>query len=113
MSGESTVKLPNSMTFDELIGAGNTPDQARIIMNKRVFGDNHEVDAQGKPIEQGKGSAKQPTPQHLAALQLANDRKLHHAQGGAGIGSDVIAQAVAAGVQAGLAAAKDKEADTL
>lgn len=36
-----------------------------------VFGEGHRVDASGSPIENGKGSAAQPTAQHQQALAIS------------------------------------------
>lgn len=106
MSGESTVKLPNAMSYDELLNEGKSPEQAKKIMAERVFGVNFPIDEKGNPIERGKGSKLQPTSQHVEALRVANDRALH--KSGGGVSSDVISAAVAAGVQAGLSAAKEE-----
>ena len=44
---------------------------------KVVFGHNAQMDPEtGRPIEQGLGSAKNPTASHLRALQLDEARKL-------------------------------------
>ena len=41
-----------------------------------VFGHNVQIDPEtDKPIEQGLGSAKQPTASHLAALRLEEARR--------------------------------------
>jgi len=100
-----TVKLPNALTYDELVGEGKSPEAARRIMNDRVFGVGHKVDEDGKPIEQGLGSPGHETHQHKEALRLANERKAHANPNSA----DVIASAVAAGVKAGIAAAKEDQ----
>lgn len=122
-----TVKLPNALTVAELMGEGKSLEQAQHIMRERVFGVNYSKDKEGQPVENGLGSALQPTKQHLDALKIALEREAHgvpasglnqkdliaavvaavQASGGSNSGADVIAQAVAAGVQAGLAAAKE------
>jgi len=109
-----TTKLPNALTLEELVGEGKTVEQAHAILADRVFGVNHGKDAEGKPIERGHGSpereaafaAKHPgvKSNHVKALELAEQRK---AQTSGVAQADVIAAAVAAGVQAGLAAAKN------
>lgn len=130
VSDHETVKLPNPLTLEELIGEGKTPEQAQHIMRERVFGVNYSKDAKGDPIENGLGSALQPTKQHLDALKIAKKREAE-GSGGAPLdantlaaavvaavkaagpsndtSADVIAAAVAAGVKAGLAAAKEDE----
>jgi len=95
-----TVKLPNALTRGELIGEGKTPEAADNILNTRVFGVGHKTDDKGKPIEQGMGSPGNETYQHKEALRVALERKAMANPNSA----DVIAAAVAAGVQAGLAA---------
>lgn len=102
-----TVKLPNSLTLDELVGGGMSLEAARRVLRDRVFGVGHKVDEDGKPLEQGLGSPANPTPQHIEALRLATEKKAQTSPNSA----DVIAAAVAAGVKAGLAAAR--EADNL
>lgn len=99
-----TVKLPNAMTYAEIIGAGKSPEEAKKIMNERVFGVGHET-VDGKPVERGRGSPGNETSQHKEALALAQLRKATANPNSA----DVIAAAVAAGVKAGLAAAKEND----
>lgn len=50
-----------------------TPKEAEHKIAKDVFGHDYTADAAGNPIERGKGSALQPTAQHLQALEIAND----------------------------------------
>lgn len=100
-----TVKLPNALTIAELIGEGKTPEVANRIMRERVFGAGFKVNDAGQPVEQGLGSPGHETPQHKEALRLSLERKAHANPNNA----DVIAAAVAAGVKAGLAAAKDEQ----
>ncbi len=100
-------KLPNAMNMNELIAEGKSPEQANKIMHERVFGVGFQRNDKGQPIEQGKGSAAQPTPQHTEALRLTEARKMQKEGGGAT--SEVIAAAVAAGVKAGLAAAREEQ----
>ena len=122
MVEQITVKFPNPATEAELIGAGRTPEEAKRIMNGRVFGVDFKVDENGNPIEQGIGSDANPLKStHLKALEIVKERekaaKPVDIEGiiksitanTTGITPDVIAQAVAAGVQAGLAAAKEAE----
>ena len=115
MAEQFTAKLPNSMTYQELIDEGKTPEQAHEILRKRVFGDNHKLDAQGKVIEQGHGSPAHEarmkergaisTP-HQQALARENERKL---LAGGNANADVIAAAVAAGMKAGAAQIREDE----
>lgn len=101
-----TVKLPNYLTHEDLIASGRTPEQAEHIMNERVFGVGYERHPEtGKPIERGFGSEKQQTQQHLNALAKAAEQAARTNPNSA----EVIAAAVAAGVKAGLAAAKGED----
>lgn len=122
-----TVTLPNPMTVGEMMAKGMTQAQAENKMNEMVFGVGYRRDDKGMPIEVGKGSAAQPTPQHLAALALANSRKAANsnlmtpggiaeivqavlaASAGTTVNADIIAAAVAAGVEAGIKRAADNE----
>lgn len=99
MVEQFAAKLPNAMTEQELIDGGKSPEEARHIMHQRVFGADFKTDADGKPVEKGKGSALQPTPQHVEALARENARNAMVAGHG---NSKVISEAVAAGVKAGL-----------
>lgn len=101
---QTTVKLPNALTLGELMGEGKTTSEAKRIMADRVFGVGHSHDEEGKPVEQGLGSPANPTPQHKEALRLATERKAFSQPNNA----EVIAAAVAAGVKAGLAAAREE-----
>ena len=106
MSGELSAKLPNALTYSDMVANGTPVHEIHEIMHRRVFGDNYKRDNEGRPVEQGMGSAANPTPQHVEALQRAKERQLG---GGQSLDSDVIAKAVAAGVQAGLAHAEKPE----
>lgn len=127
-----TVKLPNALTVAEMIGKGMTPEAAKHRMNELVFGVGYKTDDKGKPLEHGLGSAVQPTSQHLEALRIATERKAQHSgglnmesiaaivamalkaqQGTQVVTPEVIAQAVAAGVMAGLAKGKEDAAEQL
>lgn len=44
-------------------------------MEKEVFGHDVEIGEDGRPIEQGLGSGKKLTAQHLEARRLADQRK--------------------------------------
>lgn len=103
-----TIKLPNSMSVSELVNSGLTMEQAIDEMHKRVFGANYQKGPDGKPIEIGRGSAANPTPEHKEALQLETDRKAAADPNSA----DIIAKAVEAGVKAGLAAATKSKPNT-
>lgn len=102
----SSYKIPNPMTYDELIAEGKSPEVANRIMHEKVFGVNYAKDPDGKPIENGLGSPLNPTKQHLDALRIENERKARSGQQST-TDANVIAAAVAAGVKAGLAAAKE------
>jgi hypothetical protein len=52
---------------------GMEPAQADHRMKQEVFGHDYRTDAAGNPVEQGKGSAAQPTQQHLMAKQIGED----------------------------------------
>lgn len=112
MSGEMVAKLPNAMTYKELIDSGKSPADAQRILRERVFGVGHPTAEDGKPVEIGLGSLHQQkhhpelSGPHKAALAREGERKAMMG-GGAAINADVISAAVAAGVQAGLAAGKD------
>ena len=106
MSGEVLSKLPNALTFEDMVANGMSAAEASDVLHKRVFGDNFRRDAEGKPIEQGMGSTLHPTPQHTEALQRANARSFNPPET---IGADVIAKAVEAGVKAGIAHAEKSE----
>ena len=100
-----TVKLPNALTFAELVGEGKTPEHANRIMHDRVFGVGHAKDDKGKPIEQGHGAPGHETAQHKEALRLATERRAQANPNSA----EVIAAAVAAGIRAGMAAEREAE----
>lgn len=100
-----TVKLPNALTYAGLIGEGKTPEEANRIMHQRVFGADHKKDAAGKPVEQGRGAPGNETAQHKEALRLSLERKAQAQPNNA----DVITAAVAAGIKAGMAAAKEEQ----
>jgi hypothetical protein len=51
-----------------------THAEAERKINEMVFGVGYQVDADGKPIEVGKGSALQPTQQHFEALAKEAER---------------------------------------
>ena len=99
-----TDNCSSPITYAELIAAGKTPEQATKILNERVFGTGHQVNAKGVPVEQGRGSPSNETSQHKEALRISLERKAQAQPNNA----DVIAAAVAAGVKAGLAAAREE-----
>ena len=59
------------MTVDEMVANGISKKEADLEMARRVFGHDVQFDRHGKPIEQGRGSLKQPTEQSFAALLKA------------------------------------------
>lgn len=106
MVEQTTVKLPNAMSKGELMNEGKSEKEADQIMHDRVFGARHARDKEGKVVETGIGSDANPLKStHLAALARETERKAMANPNSA----DVIAKAVAAGVQAGIAAAKEAE----
>ncbi len=64
---------PFPRSANEWMEKGMPADQAEHRMRQEVFGHDHKTDAKGNPIEQGKGSAAQPTAQHLQAKQIGED----------------------------------------
>ena len=105
MPEQVTVKLPNSMSFSELVDSGKSPEEAKRIMHQRVFGDGVQF-KDGKVIEVGLGAPGHETAEHFEALALRKQREAMANPNSA----DVIAAAVAAGVKAGLAS---KEAEAM
>jgi hypothetical protein len=83
----------------EVVDAMSSQERARYKreMEIAVFGVGHEVDANGKPIEQGLGSAKQPTKQHFDALAAEAERQASMGRGSSKIIADAVAAALAAG----------------
>lgn len=65
--------VPFPRSEKEWIDKGRSPEEARQKMRDDVFGVGHKVDATGTPVENGKGSAAQPTAQHQQALAIAQD----------------------------------------
>lgn len=63
------VPFPRNVT--EWMEKGLSPEQATHKMRDDVFGEGHQVDARGEPIETGIGSAHQQTHQHKQALERA------------------------------------------
>lgn len=47
--------------------------EATHKMRQDVFGHDYQIDRAGAPIERGRGSISNQTPQHLQAKQLADD----------------------------------------
>lgn len=92
------VKLPNPMSVGEYMAKGMTFEQATNKMNELVFGVGYQTDSKGKPVERGKGSAAQPTPQHQEALRIAQEHLLAKRGGNATSPQD-IATAVAEAVR--------------
>ena len=108
MVEQVTAKLPNAMTLQELVDGGMSLEDAKHEMNKRVFGHNYRLDAEGNPIEQGFGSEANPQKgPHLAALKLEESRKM---AAGGNANADVIAKAVAAGLVQGARMAREEAA---
>lgn len=57
------------LTVKDFTDKGYSREHGEREVAKLVFGADHKTDAQGRPIEQGKGSALQQTAQHLAELE--------------------------------------------
>jgi hypothetical protein len=66
--------LSLSAVFEAALNKGKTPAEAADLEAEAVFGVGFKRDANGNPIERGKGSKAQQTSQHLAALQKAEGR---------------------------------------
>lgn len=108
VDGANSYKIPNPMTVEELMAEGKTLEQAKHIMAEKVFGVNYSKDKDGNPVENGKGSALQPTQQHLDAIKV-NEIRNQMAGKASSEQAEIIAKAVAAGVQMGMKAARDEE----
>jgi len=54
---------------------GLSKSEARQRVADDVFGVGFKTDSQGRPIEQGIGSAAQPTEQHLKAIERYEGRR--------------------------------------
>lgn len=54
---------------------GMSAEQADHRIKEEVFGQNYQIDAKGKPIETGIGSAQQQTRQHKEALERVGARR--------------------------------------
>ena len=116
MVEQFAAKLPNSMNKAELMEGGMTEEQADFEMQKRVFGADVKFTPEGKPVEQGAGSASHEaklnakgivdTP-HKKALELEAQRLALTGRGQPTTG-DVITAAVTAGVKAGLQAGREE-----
>lgn len=123
MVEQVSYKLPNQMSYAELVAAGKTDEEADRIMHERVFGVGYKLDENGKPIEQGKGGPLQVTAQHVEALRVADERRkasrpvdiasIIEAIGKSQtqMSPELIAAAVAAGVKAAMASSREEVAD--
>lgn len=56
------------MSIEEMVANGISEREAKLEMARRVFGDEVQFDRHGKPIEQGIGSAANPSENHFIAL---------------------------------------------
>jgi hypothetical protein len=65
-----------ALSFSDFQERGLSEAEARHRMNQLVFGHDYQTDAAGTPIETGKGSPSQQTPQHKAALARELERQL-------------------------------------
>lgn len=63
--------------IEKRMSQGHSFEDASAFATKKirddVFGEGHKVDAKGEPIENGKGSASQPTAQHQQALMISQE----------------------------------------
>lgn len=73
MAVVSSERLPMTtttpMTVAEWMEKGLSHKDAVHKVNQKVFGDNYKRDSRGHPIEQGVGSAAQPTQQSIDAYR--------------------------------------------
>jgi hypothetical protein len=63
--------VPFPRNENEWLEKGLSPEQAAKKVADDVFGHGHQVDAKGRPIETGRGSARNPTAQSKQALEIA------------------------------------------
>ena len=75
MSDLNDPDRPGPVVYDRAIEAGKTPKEAEEKLLESIFGVGFQRDAKGRPIEVGKGSAKQQTSQHKMAIEKAEGRK--------------------------------------
>lgn len=61
--------MPFPRNATEWMEKGYSSEAATHKVRQDVFGHDYKVDARGKPIETGIGSAHQQTPQHRGALE--------------------------------------------
>ena len=73
-SAKGGVPFPRSA--NDWIEKGYSPDQAEHKMRQDVFGHDYQTDKSGNPIEKGKGSAAQPTPQHQQELARSQEAEI-------------------------------------
>ena len=73
MAVVSSERLPMTtttpMTVSEFMEKGLSHKEAVHKVNQKVFGENYKRDARGRPIEEGVGSAAQPTQQSIDAYR--------------------------------------------
>lgn len=76
-NGGAPFPRTESEWIEKKMTQGHSFEDARDFAVKKVredvFGEGHKVDAKGNPVENGKGSASQPTAQHQQALMIAQE----------------------------------------
>lgn len=72
----SKAGKPFPRNTTEWMEKGYSLQQAEQRMHQDVFGQDYQTDKAGRPIERGKGSAVQPTPQHQQALAIAQEAEI-------------------------------------
>lgn len=68
--------VPFPRTKDEWIAKGRSPEEAEHKMRQDVFGHDYQTDKSGNPIERGKGSAFQQTPQHVQEMHRSQEAEI-------------------------------------
>jgi len=81
----ASMSIRAAMNVYELMAVGLTADEARREMDRRVYGENVQYDKHGRPIEQGRGSASQPTENHFQALAKYESQEISDAARAAAI----------------------------
>lgn len=74
-SKNGTVPFPRSA--GEWEAKGLSPADAEHKMRQDVFGPDYTTDKSGAPVEKGKGSAAQPTAQHLMAKSISDEADMN------------------------------------
>jgi hypothetical protein len=64
------------LTVADFMERGMSREEAERKVAEMVFGHDFKTDAEGRPIEQGKGSPSQQTSQHKIAVAKELERQL-------------------------------------